>query len=133
MDQIISFSGAPDILSEPDQTTLNATFTFSEPTQGTVGIDLIFSGGDAVPNSDFIVDLAASENIPFFMFVAGGTRAILNIPGGVTSATLAIVPLIDDDADTEIIDIVLLDPLGLDRGFDLDPDANNRHHCYHRR
>ena len=41
--------------------------------------------------------------------------------GGVTSASIIAVPLIDDDADAEIINPVLIDG----EGFDLDPDNNS--------
>jgi len=83
---IISFSGAPDILSEPDQTPLTATFTLTEPTpEGGLGLDLDFSGSTAIFGSDFTVDFAASENLAFIMFFPGGSGSILTLAGGVTT------------------------------------------------
>ncbi|MDJ0598539.1 MAG: cadherin domain-containing protein, partial [Crocosphaera sp.] len=119
---IVSFSGAPDILSEPEQTQHIATLTLTEPTAAAgLAIDFDFSGSSAVGGTDFEIDFAASENILSIDFLPDGSGGTVNLPGGITSASLVSVPLIDADADEEILNYQLIDG----DEFDLDPDNNS--------
>ena len=116
---LVSFSGSPDILSEPDQTIHTATFTLTEatPEEG-LAIDFDLSGSTAVGGSDFDIDLEQSENILSLEFLPDGSGGTVTLAGGVTTASVITIPLIDDDADTEILDVRLIDG----EAFDLDPD-----------
>ena len=122
VEPIVSFSGSPDILSEPDQTRHTASFSLTEPTpEEGLAIDFDFSGSTAVGGSDFIIDFEASENLLSLDFLPDGSGGTLTLAGGVTTASVIAVPLIDDDSDAEIINPVLIDG----EGFDLDPDNNS--------
>lgn len=119
---IVSFSGSPDILSEPDQTRHTAIFNLTEPTpEEGLAIDFDFSGSTAVGGSDFDIDFEKSENILSLEFLPDGSGGTITLAGGVTTASVLLFPLIDDDADAEIINPVLIDG----EGFDLDPDNNS--------
>ncbi|MDJ0798980.1 MAG: hypothetical protein QNJ51_19535 [Calothrix sp. MO_167.B12] len=119
---IVSFSGTPDVLSEQQQTQLFGTFSLTAPTPASgLAIDFDFSDSTAVGGSDFEIDFAASSNIVSVDFLPDGSGGTINLAGGVTTATLVAVPLIDADTDSEIISFQLIDG----EGFDLDPDNNS--------
>ncbi len=65
------------------------------------------------------IDLGASESS--HNQLPDGSGGTVTLAGGVTNALLVSLPLIDDDADSEIINYQLIDG----DGFDLDPDNNS--------
>ncbi|MDJ0797404.1 MAG: hypothetical protein QNJ51_11335 [Calothrix sp. MO_167.B12] len=84
-----------------------------------MAIDFDFSDSTAVGGSDFEIDFAASENIVSVDFLPDGSGGTVNLAGGVTTATVVAVPLIDDDGDAEILSVQLING----EGFELDPDT----------
>ncbi|MDJ0618894.1 MAG: hypothetical protein QNJ63_19490 [Calothrix sp. MO_192.B10] len=120
--QIVSFSGTPDLLSEQEQTRHLASFSLTAPTpESGLAIDFDFSESTAVGGSDFEIDFAASENILSLEFLPDGSGGTVTLAGGVTTATVVAVPLIDEDGDAEILTVRLIDG----EGFELAPDNNS--------
>jgi Ca2+-binding RTX toxin-like protein len=119
---IVSFAGTPDVLCEQLQTPHLSTFTLTEPTPAEgLAIDFDLSGSTAIGDIDFELDLDASENILDIEFLTNGSGGTVTLAGGVTTASIVTVPLIDMDADSEVLKVTLIDG----DGFSLDPDNNS--------
>ena len=119
---ILSFFAAPDVLSEQAQTPNISIFTLTAPTPAAgLAIEFDLSGSTAIGGVDFDLDLGASENILNVEFLPDGSGGTVTLAGGITTASIMTIPLLDADADQEVLSVTLLQG----EGFLLDPDNNS--------
>ena len=121
-DCINTLSVTPHVISVSQQSPHIATITLSQPTPtGGLPIDYIF--GDkhtSLLGEDYILDLDASENIANVVVAPDGKGGVLTIAEGVTTATVVVLPLVDDDTDEEVLNVEFTGA----EGYDIDSDKN---------
>ena len=85
-------------------------------------IDYIF--GDkhtSVIGEDYTLDLDASENIASLEVAPDGKGGVVTIAEGATTATVVVLPLVDNDSDEEVVNVELTQA----EGFDIDSEQNS--------